>query len=169
MDTFTNVGLYAQERDSSSVNVTKNTASEINFTLTDKMDDILFDYPLTVNVQVDQSWAALRATQNGKTLEAKLVNKNGNYYVTVKAVPESEPPLASIDPATVEWYVNDAKQPQTGLSFQYAPPEAGTYTVYAKQGDVQSDSRMITVEAAPPVSDKILYANDFEGTAVEVR
>lgn len=45
------------------------------------------------------------------------------------------------DPENIEWYVNDAKQESNGAVFLYTPPaETGAYTVYAKYGDIQSES-----------------------------
>ena len=84
---FGTVSRYAQERESSTLNVTAVTANQINFTLTDRMHDGLFNVPLTVKFRVD-GWGGASAVQNGQTVPARLTNYNGNTYALVDAVPD---------------------------------------------------------------------------------
>jgi len=85
--TFREVVLYGQERDTARLIVTA-AAKEIRFTLTDDMDDTIFDYPLTVKVRLPDDWAGVSATQAGKTTEAKAVTHEGAKFALVKAVPD---------------------------------------------------------------------------------
>ena len=85
---FADVVRYGQQRDTATLKVTKTDDKEIRFTLTDRVDDALFDFPLTVKVRLADSWAAVTATQNGKPIEAKLVEHNGGRFTLVKAVPD---------------------------------------------------------------------------------
>lgn len=48
--------MYGQGRDSSTLTMTKTEADEIAFTLTDRMSDKLFHFPLTVKIKVDDTW-----------------------------------------------------------------------------------------------------------------
>ncbi|MCE9612838.1 MAG: polysaccharide deacetylase family protein [Lentisphaerae bacterium] len=85
---FCDVAMYAQSRDAHALAVDAVTPARISFTLTDTLSDLLFDYPLTVKVRVDNGWGACRAVQNGQPVEATLVTHEGNSYVLVKVVPD---------------------------------------------------------------------------------
>jgi len=85
---FTDVAKYGQERDTATLKVTRTEDKEVRFTLTDRMDDALFDFPLTVKVRLADNWTAVAATQNGKPVEAKLVEHDGGKFALVKAVPD---------------------------------------------------------------------------------
>ncbi len=50
---FREVAMYGQERDTSRLEVKSVAPDKIVFTLTDEMDDTLFDFPLTVKVRLD--------------------------------------------------------------------------------------------------------------------
>lgn len=85
---FANVARYGQERDTATLKVTRAKDNDIAFTLTDTVDDKLFDYPLTVKVRLANEWAAVTATQNGKPVEAKIIEHDGGTFALVKAVPD---------------------------------------------------------------------------------
>jgi peptidoglycan/xylan/chitin deacetylase (PgdA/CDA1 family) len=84
-DTFTNVAKYAQERDSSTLTVTSKSDSKITYTLTDKMDDTIFNYPVTVMVKIPSAWTGIRAIQNGEKIDA-TINEDG--YAFIETVPD---------------------------------------------------------------------------------
>lgn len=86
--TFTEVAMYGQERDTHKLRVTENTGERITFTLTDQMDDTLFDFPLTVKIRVDNDWEGVSAEQNGAEVPVSMVTHEGNRYALVKAVPD---------------------------------------------------------------------------------
>jgi hypothetical protein len=88
IDTFVNVAKYGQERDSATLTVTANEAGYIKYTLTDEMDDTIFDYPLTVKFKVPDSWNAPNAVQNGQSLPCTVITEGEDKYVLVKTVPD---------------------------------------------------------------------------------
>jgi hypothetical protein len=88
VDTFRTIALYCQERDTTVVTVTQNTASQVAFTLSDDMDDSKYDYPLTIKVRMYPEWSQVSATQDGETVEATVVEHGGAKYALVKAVPD---------------------------------------------------------------------------------
>jgi len=85
---FRDVARYGQERDTAKLTVDENDSSRIAFTLTDKMDDRFYDYPLTVKVRLPDSWTKVKAAQNGKEVEVKVVEKDGAKFALVQAVPD---------------------------------------------------------------------------------
>ena len=86
--TFTEVAKYGQERDTAVLTVLTNQADGVVFTLSDEMDDTLFDYPLTVKVKMHPGWSGVQATQNGTPVESEVVSYNGELYALVQAVPD---------------------------------------------------------------------------------
>jgi peptidoglycan/xylan/chitin deacetylase (PgdA/CDA1 family) len=91
LGTFCEVSLYAQERDTAKLEVTENTSSRVGFTLTDRMDDNVFDGPLTVKVRLPDKWKTVAGTQAGKPTAARFVEHEGKPYALVQAVPDRGP------------------------------------------------------------------------------
>jgi hypothetical protein len=84
---FDDVAKYGQERDSATVtSVLKGDKIEMN--VTDRMDDKLFDYPLTVKVRLPDGWKTAKAMQNGKSVPVNTVSHNGSRFALVEAVPD---------------------------------------------------------------------------------
>lgn len=88
---FTDVAMYAQERESSNLDITTVTSNRIEFTLTDDMDDTIFTHPLTVKIRLSSNWTSISATQNGSPIPASLVTYDSNTYALVYAVPDQGP------------------------------------------------------------------------------
>ena len=84
---FDDAVKYGQERDSATLeSALKGDAVE--FTLTDRMKDDLFDFPLTVKVRLPDGWKSAKATQGGKSVPARFVSHDGAPYALVEAVPD---------------------------------------------------------------------------------
>ena len=63
-------------------------STKIVFTLTDQMNDELYDYPLTIKVRLPNTWKGAAATQNKVVIPVQVVNYEGAPYALVKAVPD---------------------------------------------------------------------------------
>jgi len=85
---FREVACYGMERDTAHLEVTRNDADAVRLSLSDDMDDRLFDVPLTIKVRVPDAWAGVAATQGGKAVKARLVEHEGGKFVLVQAVPD---------------------------------------------------------------------------------
>jgi len=86
--TYSDVSRYGQERDSATLTVTENTATQIRFTLSDRMLDTVFTMPLTVKVRIPNDWTAMTATQDEGLISGEIVDYEGNLYALVQAVPD---------------------------------------------------------------------------------
>lgn len=86
MGRYCDVAKYGQERDTQTLTVKSVTDSIITFTLTDSMNDTLFDYPLTVKVRLNNDWDTCLANQNGDPVEATVIEHTGNKYTTEKII-----------------------------------------------------------------------------------
>ncbi len=80
---------YAQSRDTATVTVVNATPNTISFVLSDRMNDLLYTHPLTVRMMVNGAWDHVRAFQNGQEIFAHVVEKDGETYVVVDAVPDA--------------------------------------------------------------------------------
>ncbi|MCK5781931.1 MAG: T9SS type A sorting domain-containing protein [Flavobacteriales bacterium] len=92
---FSEVTRYGQERDTHTLNVDVVEATSIRFTLTDEMNDMYFDFPLTVKIRIDNEWTHVVAEQNGNEIDVVIVENEGNKYILVDAVPDAGQVLVS--------------------------------------------------------------------------
>lgn len=88
VDTFDRVMKYGQERDSATLRVVENTAGRIVFVVEDRMDDVIFNVPLTVKVRLPDGWKAVEASQGGRAEKARVVEHAGARFALVPAVPD---------------------------------------------------------------------------------
>ena len=81
---------YIYERDSATVEVLETTAATMKIGLTDTMaDNEIFDYPLTVKVNVPSAWPdEVTYTQNGASQTAEIFEESGKKYALVKIIPD---------------------------------------------------------------------------------
>jgi len=86
--TFGDIAKYGQERDTAILTVIANTTNSIAMTLSDRLLDSRFNYPLTIKVRVPSGWPAVQASQNGTAIESRIIERNGVSYALVKAVPD---------------------------------------------------------------------------------
>lgn len=86
--TFPAVAKYGQERDTATLKTVSSDAKRIALSLADRMDDTLFDEPLTLKVRLPGAWGAVQATQGGKPVAARVVEHEGAAYALVDAVPD---------------------------------------------------------------------------------
>ena len=84
---FDDAAKYGQERDSATL-TSALKGDKIEFALTDRMKDDIFDYPLTVKVRLPDGWKSVKATQGGKSVPVRFVSHDGAPYALVEAVPD---------------------------------------------------------------------------------
>ena len=85
---FDDVARYGQERDTAVLKVTAADADRIAFDLADRMDDGLFDFPLTVKVRLPDGWKSVKAKQGGASVSARVVEHGGHPYALVSVIPD---------------------------------------------------------------------------------
>ena len=86
--TFPAVAKYGQERDTATLKTVSSDAKRIVLSLADRMDDTLFDEPLTIKVRLPDAWRGVRATQGGKPVYPAFIAHDGIPYALVDAVPD---------------------------------------------------------------------------------
>ncbi len=75
---YTDVIQYLREYQNAHVDVTEMTDTVIKISLTDTLDDYMFDHALTVKVDIPDSWTNVTVTQNG--VEIPLILDIDEYY-----------------------------------------------------------------------------------------
>ena len=82
------IALYGQERDTATLVTDEAGDAKISFTLTSKMDPVVFDYPLTVKVRIPGAWKNVKARQAEKDIPAVVIQHEGASFALVKAIPD---------------------------------------------------------------------------------
>ena len=97
--TFNEVVRYIYERDSAKIETVKAEEKSMVINLTDGMkNNKLFDYPLTVKINVPKNWEEkVKVKQNKTSQEAKTVDENGKKYVYLNIVPDSGEVTLSVE------------------------------------------------------------------------
>jgi hypothetical protein len=85
---FREVAQYGQQRDTARLEVKSVAADKIVLSLTDDMDDTLFDFPLTVKVRLDPAWKSAKAMQGAKETGCKIVEHEGAKFALLQIVPD---------------------------------------------------------------------------------
>ena len=89
VDTYPAVAKYGQERDTATLSTYAVDGDHVVLTLSDGMDDALFDEPLTLKVRLPAAWTNLVATQAGAYIDATTVATNSATFALVNAVPDA--------------------------------------------------------------------------------
>lgn len=85
---FGDAARYGQERETSKLAVTANEPARIVISLTDRMDDRIFDFPLTVKVRLPDAWKGATATQKDAPANVRIVEREGARFALVGIVPD---------------------------------------------------------------------------------
>jgi len=88
IDGFSSIVQYGQQRDAATLTTEVIGNDEIQFSLTDSLDDASFFEPLTVKIQLDQGWFNVIARQNGELLNSKVIVEDGLRYALVDSIPD---------------------------------------------------------------------------------
>lgn len=86
--TFSEGARYGQERDTATLTTNQISGSRLAYSLSDRMLDSRFNFPLTLKVRLPADWPNVQATQNGLPVESSVVEYNSASYALVKAVPD---------------------------------------------------------------------------------
>ena len=128
--------MYLREAQSASVSISGNK-SGVKVTLTDEMDDEIYNFPLTVRISADESWKAVKITQGDKVSYAKVEYEayefyGGEYYALCEIVPDggeavivpvdlSEVPEVKPEEPKPTPTLPEAEKPAEYLSFEEMP------------------------------------------------
>ena len=72
--TLDEAGIYSYQRAKTKINKISENDSEIKISITDELDDKIFDSELTINVKLPEGWTSATVTGGGKVLNTTLLN-----------------------------------------------------------------------------------------------
>ncbi len=111
--TYSEAIQYLRERQSATLSVLSFDNTHIRLSLTDSLDNSIFNYPLTLKVQVPNDWASVSIMQNGNSHNIIPATESGNNYVYFDAIPDQ----GNIDIAKVILERIEITKPATKLSY----------------------------------------------------
>ena len=88
VSTFSNVSRYIKERNDVSVTEISNDGNNITLTVTDTLNNSIYNYPITIRRPLPADWPSATASQNGQAINARTVVANSTLYVMFDAVPD---------------------------------------------------------------------------------
>ena len=100
-ETFGNVSRYIYERDSAKITVKSSDDKSITITVTDKLVDSVFNFPLSIRCPLPSGWTTAVVTQKGAAVEDTIVTDGSTKYIMFKAVPDGGDVVISKDPVAV--------------------------------------------------------------------
>ncbi len=89
VETFGHVVLYIQERDAASVKERSVEENRISLQVTDPLDNDIFNHSISIRRPLPQGWTSASVTQNGQTVDAKIIQADNVRYVQFDAVPDN--------------------------------------------------------------------------------
>lgn len=89
VNTFGNVARYIKERNCTSVKEISANDSLITFDVTDTLDNLIYNFPITIRREYPQGWDTLEVTQNGRRIDYQTVEVNSTKYLMLDVVPDS--------------------------------------------------------------------------------
>jgi hypothetical protein len=87
VETFGNVVRYIRERNASSVAETASSDSSITVQVTNTLNNLIYNYPITLRRPLPAGWLAAAVSQSNQPVTAKLVAINSTNYVMFDVVP----------------------------------------------------------------------------------
>lgn len=89
VSTFSNVARYIKERNSVSVNQISELDSIITVTVTDALDNALYNIPVTIRRVLPRGWTSARVFQNDEEVNSKIMIENEQNYVMFDVIPDN--------------------------------------------------------------------------------
>lgn len=87
---YEDIILYVRETQNASVKAILDEGNEkITVTVSDTLDDSIYNHELTVRVKVPENWKAVKISYNGKTTYANAKNVDGKSMVDFDIIPDN--------------------------------------------------------------------------------
>ncbi len=107
---FVNVVRYIRERNAVSLTVTDMYADSILVQVTDTLDDVIYDYPVTFHRKLPSGWPLAKVYQDGDSVETYIIETETETYIEFNVVPDkgtvvlmsAEAPEEQEDPENID-------------------------------------------------------------------
>ncbi|MGA2322458.1 MAG: polysaccharide deacetylase family protein [Sedimentisphaerales bacterium] len=88
VSTFANVVRYIRERNDVNIAESSNQGTSITLQVTDTLDNVIYNYPVTIRRPLPAGWPSANVSQNGQAVNASIVVANATMYVMFDVVPD---------------------------------------------------------------------------------
>jgi len=88
VDNFGNVIRYIRERNSVSLHDAGSDADTVRVRVSDNLDDLIFNHPLTIRFPLPENWQQVSGIQNRVPVKAIIISDNKGKFVQFDAVPD---------------------------------------------------------------------------------
>jgi peptidoglycan/xylan/chitin deacetylase (PgdA/CDA1 family) len=88
VETMGNITRYMKEREKFQYNVTAETDTQIQISATDNLNDLIYNYPLTVDITVPPEWEGAFVIQGSRTDTVNTIASGNNAYLRTKIIPD---------------------------------------------------------------------------------
>ncbi len=118
VSTVANVTRYIKERENFSSSIIASANTRIELQVTDGLDDSIFNFPLTVDIEVPSGWTSVKFLQGTINKEVNTFTNYGNTFVRVNVIPDGGNVILENSAATTYYtlsgkitYDNDSSTP----------------------------------------------------------
>ena len=84
---FVNVVKYIKERNAATVSVVSDNGSTIVLSVTDNLDNTIYNYPISIRRPLPSAWTGATVTQGGAAVTSSIVTEGTTTYLVFSAVP----------------------------------------------------------------------------------
>ncbi|MBN2347992.1 MAG: polysaccharide deacetylase family protein [Bacteroidales bacterium] len=88
VSTFVNVTRYIKERNNVSVTELEAKEDTVRLQVTDNLDDLIYNYPITIRRVLPQGWSSAIVTQNGQAVSSRIKEISSVGYVEFDVIPD---------------------------------------------------------------------------------
>lgn len=123
VSTVANVTKYIKERENFSSGIIASTSSRIELQVTDGLDDTIYNFPLTVDIEVPSNWSSVNFEQGSTVQDVNSFSAGGKTYVRVNVIPDGGNVILQNNAATTYYaltgkvsYDNDVSTPVSNVT-----------------------------------------------------
>jgi len=110
VSSFGTVARYVKERNCLSLQETSNQESLITFTVSDTLDNGIYNTPVTIRRILPAGWRAVNATQNDIPVKSEIKIVNNIAYIILDVVPDAgEVKLTELDITGIDFQSSENK------------------------------------------------------------
>jgi peptidoglycan/xylan/chitin deacetylase (PgdA/CDA1 family) len=88
VETMGNITRYMKEREQFQYNITIQTDTQIQINATDNLNDLIYNYPLTVDITVPPDWESAFVIQGSRKDSVYTIFAGNNAFVRTKIIPD---------------------------------------------------------------------------------
>jgi len=85
---FGDVVRYIRERDAAIIRETAQSKTSITLQVSDKLENSIYNYPITIRRVLPKTWKSAVITQNGQKIKAAVLKKDGLNSIMFDVVPD---------------------------------------------------------------------------------